>query len=98
MEKTQIIQCIPVDFGWNDVGGFNSLEEVFLKDNQDNIVKNAMYVQVDSNNNIIISDRDDRLITSIGMSNMVVVDTSEALLICHKSDTQRIKELLKKLS
>lgn len=98
MEKSQIIQCIPVDFGWNDVGGFNSLEEVFLKDNQDNIVKNAMYVQVDSNNNIIISDKDNRLITSIGMSNMVVVDTNEALLICHKSDTQRIKELLKKIS
>jgi len=98
MEKSQIIQCIPVDFGWNDVGGFNSLEEVFDKDKDNNITKNAKYVQVDSSNNIIISDRESRLITSIGVSNMVIVDTKDALLVCNKDDSQRIKELLKKLS
>ncbi len=97
MEKSKIIQCIPVDFGWNDVGGFSSLEEVFEKDEFGNIVKNATYIQVDSNNNIIISDRESRLITSIGVSNMIIVDSIEALLICNKDDSQRIKELLKKL-
>lgn len=97
MEKSQIIQCIPVDFGWNDVGGFNSLEEVFKKDENSNIVKNAKYVQVDSNNNIVISNKDSRLITSIGVSNMVIVDTEEALLVCTKDDSQRIKQLLKLL-
>lgn len=97
MEKSQIIQCIPVDFGWNDIGGFNSLEEVFESDNHNNIVKNVKYVQVDSQNNIVISDRQSRLVTSIGVSNMVIVDTEEALLVCNKDDSQRIKELLKKL-
>ncbi|MDD4824113.1 MAG: sugar phosphate nucleotidyltransferase [Acholeplasmataceae bacterium] len=98
MEKSQIIQCIPVDFGWNDVGGFKSLEEVFEKDNNNNIIKDVKYIQVDSTNNIVISDRKSRLITSIGVSNMVIVDTKDALLICNKDDSQRIKELLKKLS
>lgn len=97
MEKSDRIICIPVDFGWNDVGGFNSLEEVFPKDVDLNIVKNANYVQVDSNNNIIITNKKDRLVTSIGMRNMIVVDTEDALLICNKSDGQRIKELLKKV-
>jgi mannose-1-phosphate guanylyltransferase len=97
MEKSQIIQCIPVDFGWNDVGGFKSLEEVFEKDNDNNIIKDVKYVQVDSSDNIVISDRKSRLITSIGVSNMVIVDTKDALLVCNKDDTQRIKELLKKL-
>lgn len=97
MEKSQIIQCIPVDFGWNDVGGFNSLDEIFEKDSYDNIVKNAKYIQVDSKNNIIISNKNDRLITSIGVFNMIIIDTDEAILICNRDDSQRIKELLKKL-
>ncbi|QWB95437.1 mannose-1-phosphate guanyltransferase [Mycoplasmatota bacterium] len=97
MEKSQLIQCIPVDFGWNDVGGFKSLEEVFEKDNNNNIIKNVRYIQVDSSNNIVISDRESRLITSIGVSNMVIVDTKDALLVCNKDDSQRIKELLKKI-
>jgi len=97
MEKSQIIQCIPVDFGWNDVGGYSSLEEEFEKDVNGNITKNAKYVQVDSNNNIIISDKESRLISTIGVNNMVIVDTNEALLVCKKEDSQRIKELLKKI-
>lgn len=98
MEKSKLIQCIPVNFGWNDVGGFNSLEEVFDADSSNNIIKTAKYIQVDSNNNIVISNKESRLITSIGVTNMIIVDTDEALLICNKNDAQRIKELLKKLS
>lgn len=97
MEKSQVIQCIPVDFGWNDVGSFNSLEEVFNKDLHNNIIKNTRYIQIDSNNNIVISDKVNRLISSIGVSNMIIVDTNEAVLICNRNDTQRIKELLKKI-
>jgi mannose-1-phosphate guanylyltransferase len=95
MEKSQRIICIPVDFGWNDVGGFNSLEEVFEKDKNLNIIKDAYYVQLDSFNNIIISDDKSKLITSIGVSNMIIVQTKHALLICHKNESQKIKELLK---
>ena len=95
MEKSKIIKCIPVDFGWNDVGGFNSLEEIFNKDNKDNISKDCTYIYVDSSNNIVISDRKNKLITSIGVSNMIIVDTDESLLVCNKNDGQRIKELLK---
>jgi mannose-1-phosphate guanylyltransferase len=98
MEKSQIIECIPVDFGWNDVGGFKSLEEVFEKDNDNNIIKDVKYIHVDSTDNILISDKKSRLITSIGVTNMIVVDTKDALLICNKDDSQRIKELLKKLT
>lgn len=97
MEKSNIIECIPVDFGWNDVGGFNSLEEVFEKDASNNIIKNVNYVQIDSKNNIIISDNGSRMITSLGVSNMIIVDTKEALLVCNKKDSQRIKEIIKKL-
>lgn len=97
MEKSNRIKCIPVDFGWNDVGGFGSLEEIFDKDDFGNIIKGADYVQIDSRNNIIITNKPNRLITSISINNKIVVDTDEALLICDKSEAQRIKELLKKI-
>ena len=97
MEKSDLIMCIPVDFGWNDIGGFNALEEVFEKDSDFNIIKDAYYVQVDSSNNIVISDDPKKLITSIGVSNMIIVNTQDALLICQKDDAQKIKALLKKI-
>ena len=56
MEKSNLIMCIPVDFRWNDIGGFNALEEVFEKDGDLNIINNSYYVQIDSSNNIVLSD------------------------------------------
>jgi mannose-1-phosphate guanylyltransferase len=97
MEKSDRIKCIPVDIGWNDVGGYNSLDGLFPKDSNDNTVKHAKYMHVDSRNNIIISEKKDRLITTIGVDNMIVVDSENGLLVCNRDDAQRIKELLKKL-
>lgn len=96
MEKSDRIFCIPVDLGWSDVGSFNTFEELYEKDCNGNTVVNSLYRYVDSSNNIVISDDSSkRLITSIGIEDIVIVDTAEALLICRKSETQRIKELLK---
>ena len=97
MEKSDLIKCLPVDIGWNDVGGYNSLADFFEKDQSNNIVKNARYVFVDSNNNIIISESNNRLITTIGVENMIIVDSKNGLLVCNRDNAQRIKELLKLL-
>ena len=97
MEKSDLIKCLPVDIGWNDVGGYNSLADLFEKDQSNNIVKNARYVFVDSNNNIIISESNDKLITTIGVENMIIVDSKNGLLVCNRDNAQRIKELLKLL-
>lgn len=97
MEKSSLIKCIPVDIGWNDVGGFNSLSDLFDHDDNKNVIKNAKYIYVDSNKNIIISERKNRLITSIGVENMIIVDSETGLLVCNRDDAQRIKELIKKI-
>lgn len=97
MEKTDKIECIPVNIGWNDIGNFNSLEEELVSDISKNISKNAKYLYIDSKNNIIISETKNKLITTIGVSNMIIVDTNEAIMVCNKKDSQRIKELLKKM-
>ena len=97
MEKSQKIMCIPVDFGWNDVGGYNSLEEMYESDKLKNTVINCRYSYIDSNNNIVISDEKDKLITSIGVSNCVIVNSKNGLLVCDREKTEKIKELLKKI-
>jgi mannose-1-phosphate guanylyltransferase len=97
MEKSEKIICIPVEFGWNDIGGYNSLEEVFNTDSHGNVVKDCNYVFVDSSNNIVISDNPKKLITSIGISNTIIVDTKNGLLISKRNDAQKIKEILKLL-
>lgn len=97
MKKSQIIQFIPVNFGWNVIGSFESLEKVFEKDDYSKIVENVKYIQMDSNKNIVISNGESSLITSICVSNIVIFDTEKTLLICNKDDSQRIKELLKKI-
>lgn len=97
MEKSNLIQCIPSDIGWNDIGGYNSLEEVFDKDEFGNIIRGSKYVYIDSSNNIIIGENQSKLITSIGLNDMVIVDTKESLLIANRRDTQKIKALLKRI-
>jgi len=97
MERSDLIKCIPVDIGWNDVGGYNSLADFFAKDESNNIVKNAKYVFVDSYNNIIISEGKEKLITTIGVENMIIVVSKNGIMICNRDDAQRIKELLKLL-
>jgi len=94
MEKSIIIKCIPVDIGWNDVGGYNSFENLLPKDNNGNISKNAKYVYIDSKNNIVISVNKNKLITTIGIENTVIVDSANGILVCNRDNAQRIKELL----
>ncbi len=97
MEKSNKIKCIPVDFGWNDVGSYNALEEIFDKLEDDHIVKNCEYTYIDSNNNIVISDEPKKHITTIGIDDSVIINTKNHILVCKKRDTRRLKELLKLL-
>lgn len=97
MEKTKFIKCIPVDIGWNDIGGYNSLADVFQKDLHGNVVKDCSYVFIDSQNNIVISDNNDKLVTTIGITDTIIVNSTTGILIVKKTDTNKIKELLKRL-
>lgn len=97
MEKSTRIKCIPVDFGWNDVGGYNSLEEIFPKDKSNNVIKDCRYYYIDSKNNIIISDDSKKLITTIGIMNTIIVNSKNGILVCDRNETQKIKQLLKKI-
>lgn len=97
MEKSDKIYCVPVDIGWNDIGSFNSLVDVFESDEFGNVVKDCRYIYVDSNNNIVISEEKEKTITTIGVNNTMIVNTKNNLLISKTGMSERTKELLRKL-
>jgi len=92
MEKSDIISVVPVDIGWNDLGSFDSFYDIYDKDKEGNI-SNDNNILIESNNNFIYSEND-KLITTIGMDDMIVVDKKDALLICKKNKSQSVKDIV----
>lgn len=91
MEKSKIIKVIPCEIGWNDVGSFTSLEEIYEKDEFDNTIHNTEAKIIDSNNNIIITDFLE--VGILGVSDLIIVQRDNKLLVCKKEDSQKIKQL-----
>jgi len=85
---------IPVDIGWSDVGSFISLSEVFDKDAQGNVVR-AKHMGLKSSDNVIVGGK--RLIATVGVQGMVIVETDDAVLVCAKECAQDVKTLVDEL-
>ena len=91
MERSSRAAMIPVDFRWSDVGNWSSLEEVSPRDKAGNVVSGNV-IDLGSRNSILYADR--RVVATIGLDNMVVVDTPDATLICPKTKSQDVKKIV----
>ncbi len=94
MEKADNIAVIPVDIGWSDVGTWASLYDILPQDNFGNCIKgdaSDIRVILDTRDTLVFSDR---LTVAIGVQDIVVVDTDDVLLICHKERTQDVKQVV----
>lgn len=94
MEKTPNILTAPADFGWNDVGSWNALENINSKDEDGNITIGEC-VTLDSSGCIFVGNK--RLIAALGLKDIIVVDTPDAILIARKEDAQNVKNLISKI-
>lgn len=94
LERTDEAYVIPGYFGWNDVGSWDALGSIFSSDENGNIVK-AQHVGLDTRGCIVYGNG--KLIATIGLENMVVVETEDALLICPKARSQEVKRLVELL-
>ncbi len=94
MEKTQKATLIPLDSGWNDIGAWSSLWEIGNKDKQGNVSYGDVILK-DSKNNLAFSSK--RLVTLLGVENLLVVETPDAVLVAHRDNAQSIKELVTQL-
>lgn len=94
MEKTNDAVLVVMDVGWNDIGSWSSLWDVSDKDNFGNVVQGDVLLQ-DSNNCYVSSDN--KLVTTIGVDDLIVVDTKDVVMVAHKNSVQNIKMIVKKL-
>lgn len=93
MEGAQDMIVIPVDIGWSDVGTWSSLYEVLEQDKFGNCGKNGAEQRIilDAHNALVFTDK---LTVAIGVENIVVVETDDVLMICHKDRAQDVKEIV----
>lgn len=94
MENTKKGTVLPLDVGWSDIGSWQALWERSEKDqNKNHILGNAL---VENSNNCYIRS-ENKLVVGIGLKNLIVVDTNDALLILDNKHSQEIKSIVKKL-
>jgi mannose-1-phosphate guanylyltransferase / mannose-6-phosphate isomerase len=91
MERSSKAAVVPVVFQWSDVGSWGSLDEVAPKNKAGNVIDGRV-VDIDSARSIIYGDR--RVVATIGLTDMVVVDTPDATLVCPKSRAQDVKKIV----
>lgn len=94
MEKTKDAVVIPMDAGWSDVGGFAALWEVSAKDENGNAFKGDVKA-VDTKNTLVFSE--DKLVATVGVENLVIVNTKDAVLVAHKNESQKVKVIVQQL-
>ncbi len=98
MEQADRVVVIPaVDLGWNDVGSWESMFEVFTPATDGNIVLDAEYLGIETGNSLIVSDRTNRLIVTLGVDDLIVVDTPDAVLVCSRKSAQKVREVVRLL-
>ncbi|HEX8956773.1 MAG TPA: mannose-1-phosphate guanylyltransferase/mannose-6-phosphate isomerase [Burkholderiaceae bacterium] len=99
MEKAGNIAVIPGDFGWSDIGAWNAVAEVTPADECGNTVncsaERSEAIIIDSRNTHIESQ--DRIVAAVGLDNLLIVDTPDALLVADKSKSQEVKQVVSRL-
>ena len=94
MEKTADAAVLPIDVGWNDVGSWSALWEVAQQDGDGN-AHHGDVIALDCRDTLAWGDR--RLLAMIGLRDIVVVDSDDALLVAHKDHVQDVKEVVARL-
>ncbi|MHA3052310.1 mannose-1-phosphate guanylyltransferase/mannose-6-phosphate isomerase [Acinetobacter sp. ANC 4640] len=91
LEKLHNLKMVKLDAGWNDIGSWSALWEIQEKDESQNVLKGDV-VQIYSKNNLVYSTN--KLVSLIGVNNLVIVETQDALLISDKNYMQHVKDVV----
>lgn len=91
LEKSDKVSLIPCDIGWNDVGSWQAVHEISNKDENGNALQGNV-IAVDCKNSLIRAEK--RLVAVIGMEDLCVIETADAVLISKSDQTQRVREVV----
>ena len=94
MEKTDAAVVVPLDAGWSDVGSYSALWEVFQQDENQNVLKGDVIAQATTNSYIHSKNK---LIATVGVDNLVIIDTPDAVLVANKDKVQDVKKIVEQL-
>jgi mannose-1-phosphate guanylyltransferase len=99
-EHLSNLYCLPAEFSWNDLGSWASLYEYQLEsrllgDGEGNVMESNGHMAMDSGNNYIFSPK--KFVALVGVENLVIVDTEDALLIAHRDHSQDVGKIVKEL-
>jgi mannose-1-phosphate guanylyltransferase len=94
-EKTDDIMVVPGDFGWSDVGSWGTLLEVLVEEYGSKVVSKGHFMGVDNDKCLVMAN--DKLIATVGLEDIIVVDTPDAMLICKGDKSHEVKDLIEKL-
>ncbi len=94
MEKTKKIALVPADCGWVDLGSWKAIEEILKKDRYGNI-SIGNHIDLGSKDTTVWARK--RIVATLGLSNLIIVDTKDALLVCSKDKAQGVKQIVRKI-
>jgi len=91
MEKTKKMVLLPADYGWMDMGSWEAVAQISKKDKSGNIIMGNC-VSLENKNTLVWSDN--RLIAALGLDDIIIVNTKDAVLVCAKDKAQEVKKLV----
>ena len=94
MERSNQVAVVPSDFGWSDIGSWSAIRELVRPDETNNRAVGDV-IFVDSRNTFIQSE--DRLVAAVGVDNLMIIDTPDALLVAHPDKAQDVKKVVAQL-
>ncbi len=94
VENDDDVVVMPINIGWSDVGSWGSLKDTLVSDSESHLVRGE-HMDFDSKNLLVYGSK--RLITTVGLKDLVIVDTDDAIVICQKDKSQMVGDISKKI-
>jgi mannose-1-phosphate guanylyltransferase/mannose-6-phosphate isomerase len=94
MERSDRVAVIPADMGWSDVGSWETVRELLDRDRAGNVLQGDV-LALDTRNSLVRAG--DRLVATLGVEGLVVVDTADAVLVCDEKRSQDVREIAERL-
>jgi mannose-1-phosphate guanylyltransferase len=98
MEGARKVAVIPAKgLDWSDVGAWDALYDLLPADADGNIVKGGQHISVDSQNALVFAGQGERLFVTIGVKDLILVDTGDVVMVCHRDEAQKVRQAVDRL-
>ena len=95
MEHAARVAVVPANLGWTDLGDWHSLADMLAGARGDNLVVSGQHLAVDTESTLVFGNR--RVIATLGVKDLVIVDTDDVVLVCHKDRAQDVRSVVQHL-